>query len=74
MSPNIKPARMSMDLVSSYIGICRNEIYKKLNPKDEKYDEEFPKPLKYGNKNLFITTEIDTWLDIENKKLKENMK
>lgn len=71
MSANIKPARLSMEAVSHYIGISRSEIYKKLDSKDEKFDNDFPRPLKYGNKNLFITDEIDNWLKVENARLKK---
>ena len=58
----LRPARIDINELAKYISLSKSEIYCKLNNKNEKYDEDFPKPIKYGNKNIFLLTEVDEWI------------
>ncbi len=63
MSLPYAPGRLSMNDLVKYIGISQPIIYEKLNPKKPGFDNDFPRPVKAGKKNLFLTKEIDTWIE-----------
>lgn len=46
------------------VGLTRNPIYERLNPKHPRHDPTFPKPINLGNaRNIgFIESEVDVWI------------
>ena len=72
MSLHFTPARLTINDLVNYIGISRTAIYAMLDKDSKygKYDPTFPRPVKHGTKNLFITKEIDRWVEQSAKELR----
>ncbi|GHU35444.1 hypothetical protein AGMMS50256_30670 [Betaproteobacteria bacterium] len=52
--------------VEARIGLSRTSIYEKINPKHERYDPDFPKPIPLGVRAVgFLEGEIDDWLNTQ---------
>lgn len=45
------------------LGIGRTTIYDWLQPVSTRYDDSFPKPIKFGGVNCWLSTDIDRWIE-----------
>ncbi|QLG88610.1 AlpA family phage regulatory protein [Chitinibacter bivalviorum] len=53
-----------MPTLSEIIGLSKNAIYDRMNPKSPRYDASFPKPVKLGSHSIaFLESEVKAWMD-----------
>lgn len=43
-------------------GISRSSIYDRINPRSQRYDPQFPKPIKFGHLTRWHLSEVDSWI------------
>lgn len=54
---------LRMKNLTQKLGISRSSIYDKINPKSQRYDSTFPKPIKLGASAVgWVEVEVDEWL------------
>ncbi len=57
------PTILRRKQLESRLGLSRSTIYDRINPKSERYDPDFPKPIKLGARAIgFIESEVNTYL------------
>lgn len=68
MAMQFQPALFILRIkqVQARIGLSRSSIYARLDPKSDKYDPTFPKPIPLGNSTRppvgWVEEEVDNWL------------
>ena len=54
---------LRMSQLSARLSISKSSIYDRLNPRSQRYDPSFPKPIKLGHATAFLASEVETFIE-----------